>query len=134
MTTDIWTWPESTIIRVIDGDTVVGSMTKDIDVDCGFHVMLVQSIATAQKLRLNRINASPAKTDVGKAATNYLGSLVMGIGNTVILETLKITGAYKFGDEWMVEITLADGTNVSDLMVSNGHAVYWDGEGPRPGG
>jgi len=128
-----WEWPNSNVIRVIDGDSIVAHMEKDVIIDCGFHVMLTQKVEVTQKLRLNRINASPAKTVEGIAATLYLTQLVLSV-DTVLLETLKIVGAYKYGDEWMVEVTMPDGSNVSDLMVTNGHAVYWNGEGPRPGG
>jgi len=34
----------------------------------------------------------------------------------------------------MAEITLPSGENLSDLLVSKGYAVYWNGQGPRPGG
>lgn len=125
-----WLWPGSTVLRVIDGDSIVGHVEKTVTIDCGFHVMLTQKIEADQKMRLNRINAVKGTTTDGLLATAYLTTLVMGVG----LVTLETTKAYKYGDEWMVEITLADGTNVSDKMVSTGHAFYWNGVGPRPGG
>lgn len=128
-----WEWPNSNVLRVIDGDSIVGHMQKDVVVDCGFHVMLTQKVEAIQKLRLNRINAAPAKSPAGTEATLYLTTLLLGT-NGLLLETLKVVAPYKFGDEWMVEITLPDGTNASDLMVTNNHAVYWNGSGPRPGG
>lgn len=122
MTNAPWVWPNSSITRVIDGDSLVARMTKDI----GFHGI----VTFDQRLRLNRINASPIKTPEGLAATQYLTTTLQAVG-LVTLETVK---PYKYGDEWMVEITLPDKSNMSDLMVTNGHALYWNGEGPRPGG
>jgi endonuclease YncB( thermonuclease family) len=42
-------------------------------------------------------------------------------------------GPADYGGEYMVEVELADGRMVSDVMVEAGHARYWDGTGPRPG-
>ena len=89
----------------------------------GFH----GTASFEQRMRLNRVNAKPAKTAEGKAATAGLETLVMA--GPVLIETV---GPYKYGDEWMAEITLPDGRNVSDTMVANGFAVFWDGTGPRP--
>lgn len=109
------------VTRIVDGDSLHARMTKDI----GFH----GSVTFIQKLRLNRINALPAKTVSGVTATAFLTELVKPNMSLVHLDTLK---PYKYGDEWMVEITLQDGRNVSDEMVTNRMAVYWDGTGPRP--
>jgi endonuclease YncB( thermonuclease family) len=115
-----WPWPGSVITRVIDGDSVVARLTKDI----GFH----GEVIFEQKLRLNRINAAPGSTDLGKAATAFVTNR---IGLPVDIVT---PGAYKYRDEWMAEFTLAGGVNLSDALVAAGLAQYWNGEGPRPGG
>jgi endonuclease YncB( thermonuclease family) len=116
-----WEWPNSTIIRVIDGDTVIARLQRDI----GFHGLL----AFEQHLRLNRINTPPAKTPAGAAATAALDALVYG--QSVHITTVK---PYKYGDEWVAEIVLEDGRNVSDELVAAGVALRWDGTGQRPGG
>jgi len=116
-----WLWPASTVTRIIGGDSLVARGTRDI----GVHGVLTFDV----KLRLNRINASPAKTPEGAAATTALTLLVTGV--TLLIETV---GPYKYGDEWVAEITLPDGRNVSDVLVAEGVAVHWDGHGPRPGG
>jgi len=122
-----WLWPNSTITRIIDGDSFTARVSRDL----GFHGTAVFEV----RLRLNRVNAPPAKTIPGTRATDYFAALVRngaGIPSVpVLIETVK---AYKFGDEWMAEVTLPDGRNVSDVMVADGMAVYWDGTGPRPGG
>ena len=115
-----WIYPNSSIVRIIDGDSIVGEMSVDI----GFHGKTVFQ----QKLRLNRINAPAVNTRAGQDARMALANM-LSMDPTVKFETIK---PYKYGDEWMVEITLDDGENVSDAMVQGGHAVYWDGTGPRP--
>jgi endonuclease YncB( thermonuclease family) len=113
-----WDWPGSTIVRVIDGDSLVAEVHRDL----GFN-----GVATfRQKLRLNRINAKPAKTPEGKQATAAVIGLVTDPVHIVTV------GPYKFGDEWMAEVTLPDGRNLSDVLVGLRLAVPWDGTGPRP--
>jgi endonuclease YncB( thermonuclease family) len=121
-----WSWPNSTITRVIDGDSFTARVTRDL----GFHGTATFDV----KLRLNRVNTPPVKTAAGASAASLfteLVRLVAGVSTLVLIETVK---PYKYGDEWMAEVTLPDGSNVSDLMVVQGAAVYWDGTGPRPGG
>lgn len=116
-----WDWPDSTVVRVIDGDSLVAEVHRDL----GFN----GTATFRQKLRLNRINAKPGKTPEGKTATAAVTTMTAG---TVHITTLK---AYKYGSEtgeWMAEITLADGSNLSDALVALGLAVHWDGTGPRP--
>jgi endonuclease YncB( thermonuclease family) len=120
-----WEWPGSVIARVIDGDTVDAMLTRDL----GF-----QATATFPvRLRLNRINAEPGKTDKGALARGRV--LALTAGARLAITTGK---GYKYGapdgktGEWMAEVTLLDGRNLSDLLVAEGLAVYWDGTGPRP--
>ena len=119
MSTEHWLWPDSTVTRVIDGDSIVAQLTKDI----GFH----GSTTFRQKLRIARINALPKSSTSGRSATAFLIELVTNV--SVFIET---TGPYKYRDEWMAEITLPDGRNVADALVEAKLAVYWDGTGPRP--
>jgi endonuclease YncB( thermonuclease family) len=122
MTNVPWLWPDSIVTRVIDGDSFTARVTRDL----GFHGTATFDI----KLRLNRINAPPVKTTEGTLASNA-AALLMLTTSPVLIETVK---PYKYGDEWMAEVTLSSGVNVSDEMVRTEHAVYWDGTGPRPGG
>lgn len=121
MPNTIWTWPNSMVNHIIDGDSFVAMVTRDI----GFH----GTVSYLQKLRLNRINTPPAKTDLGIAATAETTKLLTG--GPVYIETVS---PYKYRDEWMAEVTLPDGRNLSDVLVAGGFAFYWDGTGPRPGG
>lgn len=122
----VWTWPGAHVTRVVDGDSFVARLFRDI----GFH----GEVQFEQRLRLNRINTPPLKTVAGASAAEFFRALVRAsdvASPPLLIETVK---PYKYGDEWMAEVTLPDGRNVSDLMVSAGGAVYWDGSGPRPGG
>jgi endonuclease YncB( thermonuclease family) len=114
-----WDWPNSSVVRVIDGDSLVAVVTRDL----GFNGKATFS----QHLRLNRINAAPISTDHGKAARDAVVAWTSGYVH------ITTVGPYKYGDEWMAEIVLADGRNLSDALVAGGLAVYWDGSGPRPG-
>jgi endonuclease YncB( thermonuclease family) len=116
-----WTWEECLIDGITDGDTLDLRLTRDI----GFHGF----VAFIQRVRLNRIDAYKSTTETGRLGREYLFQLTSRVYLQVV--TLK---PYKYGDEWMAEITLPDGRNVSDLMVDRGLAVYWDGKGPRPAG
>jgi len=88
-----WQWPDSTILRVVDGDTFVAQVHRDL----GFHGTATFEV----KLRLNRINTPPAHTPDGKKAADGL-TVLLG-GGSVGIETV---GPYKYGDEWMAEVTL----------------------------
>ncbi|MEJ7783160.1 MAG: hypothetical protein WKF96_00055 [Solirubrobacteraceae bacterium] len=125
----IWAWPDSTVIRVVDGDTFTALLTHVGEpVDLGFHATSTTRTTFVQRLRLNRINAMPKGSVLGKAATAFAEEwLERGpfLATTV--------GAYKYGDEWMVEAD-RDGENLSDLLIAGGFAVYWNGKGARPGG
>lgn len=37
-------------------------------------------------------------------------------------------------DAWMTEVVNATGQNVSDQLLAEGHALPYNGTGPRPGG
>lgn len=120
-----WAWPGTTIPRVVDGDTIDAVVTRDM----GFG----GSAFFRVRLRLNRINAPKASSLAGHDAT----ARVVDLTTEQVLHVVT-TAAYKYGGpddasgEWMAEVTLPDGRNLSDLLVAEGHAVYWDGEGPRP--
>lgn len=119
-----WSWPNSTINNFVDGDTVDAIVTRDL----GFG----GSASFPIRLRLNRIDAPSLSSVPGIASRDALIALIGSAA--VLIDTYR---TYKYGGgkvpEWMAEITLVDGRNVSDVMVAQGHAVFWDGQGPRPG-
>lgn len=126
-----WLWLDSVVTEVIDGDTIMAKVTRTETlgpIDIGFHgeANVELSVPFEQKLRLNRTNAPKLTTKKGQAAAEAVRRLTEG---RVTIQTIK---PYKYGDEFMAEVTLADGRNLSDVLVSDGFAVYWDGNGPRP--
>lgn len=99
----------SRLDRVIDGDTFAGV------VDLGFDLSLVV------KCRMARINAPELPTPEGLAAKAYLEHVVAQAGADAF--DLEVRGRDKYG-RWLAELVIrSNGTNVSDLMVKNGHAV-----------
>jgi len=116
-----WKWPASIITRVIDGDSFTARVTRDL----GFH----GTATFDQRMRLNRINCPPVRTQGGKEAAAFTAAHTLGV-----VVDLTTVGPYKYRDEWMAEVVLPDGSNLSDALVAAGLAVYWDGTGVRPGG
>lgn len=114
-----WVWPASVVTRVVDADTFTARLTRDL----GFN----GTVVFQQRLRLNRINA-PAKSSMAGKAAMDAAALLLNSGAV----TITTVGPYKYGDEWMAEVEIVGGKNVSDVLVDMGHAVYWDGRGPRP--
>lgn len=122
-----WTWPSSRIVRVVDGDTVDALLVRDV----GFG----GSLSFITRLRLNRINAAPAHTPAGQSATLLVQTWILrGLVTIVTEKPYKFGGPDTSPGEWMAEVTDSNGANLSDALATAGLAVYWDGNGPRPGG
>jgi endonuclease YncB( thermonuclease family) len=113
-----WDWPASTVTRVIDGDTFVARLSRDL----GFNGVAVFE----QRLRVAGVNAPKLATPAGKASHAAAIELLRGP------VSIATTGAYKYGDEWMAEVTLSDGRDFAETLIATGHAVRWDGTGARP--
>ena len=105
-----WSWPADkvTVVSIHDGDTF------HLAVDLGFNVTY------DYRFRLARCNAPELPTSAGIAAQVALSKL-MPVGTHVALVSSKPDD---YG-RWIADLTLADGTNVSDWMLANGHAVPW---------
>jgi micrococcal nuclease len=95
------------LVRVVDADTLV------LDLDLGFYQWRLN-----RSYRLARINAPELATPEGVLAK---AALVDRLSDTdhYLVATQK---ADSF-DRWIVEL-YADGANLSDWLVANGHAVY----------
>ncbi|MGZ4617198.1 MAG: hypothetical protein ACXV3F_00410 [Frankiaceae bacterium] len=131
-----WHWPDATIPLVVDGDTLDAKVRKTVTLDAGFGMTTEATTSAQVRLRLARINASPKSTPAGAASKAWLGGLLLAAPwvDLVTLDAYAYGGPQYSPGEWMAEVTLPDGRNVSDLAVSLGFAVYWNGQGPRPGG
>lgn len=94
------------LVRCVDADTLV------MDLDLGFSQWRV-----GQSYRLLRIDAPEMSTQEGKAARTAV--VLFLSGKALAVQTHK---ADSFG-RFLVEVC-ANGENVSDWLVRNGHAVY----------
>lgn len=106
----------ASVVRVIDGDTVV------VDCDLGMHVWVHN-----EHLRLARINAPEkrgATYRAGVEAQMFLSQL-LPVGLVVYLRTIK-DKQEKYG-RYLAEIWLQSNdlwVNVNSKMVEAGHAIY----------
>jgi len=105
------------IRRWVDGDTV------EMDVDLGLHVW-----KHTEDMRLIGINA-PDKNPAKKAATAYVNQMAPA-GAKVTIQTYLDDDEDRYG-RLLVDIDLADGTNLNDAIVDAGHGQVYDG-GARP--
>lgn len=121
-------WLDSPLLRVVDADTLEFHLSMTVDV--GFGRRLTSD--GPQRVRLARIDTWPAKSPRGAAGTERVRELLTG--QLVTVETLK---PYKYGGsqaaaEYMAEVTLPDGRNLTDLLVKEGHGLPYDGRTARP--
>jgi endonuclease YncB( thermonuclease family) len=125
----VWQWPQSRIRNVVDGDTVDSTLIRLVDI--GFNI--TNTVTLPMRLRLARINAARSSSAKGKRAKELVIARTADVD--LHITTMK---SYKYGgpedkmSEYMAEVTLPDGANLSDLLVAQGLATYWDGSGPRP--
>ncbi len=94
-------------IRAVDADTVV------LDLDLGFYQWRL-----ARSYRLARINAPELNTAEGVFSRDALVIKLRDFTNYMVA-----TQRADSFDRWIVEL-YADGSNISDWLVLNGHAVY----------
>jgi endonuclease YncB( thermonuclease family) len=108
-----------------DGDTI------HVDLDLGFGVQLDSHDLDGKPVISCRVfgsNAPELSTAAGKAALAY-GQTLLKSGDHV---TVVSHGYDKYGGRFDGAITLADGSDFAAQMIAAGHAVFWDGTGPKP--
>lgn len=121
---------EGTVVRVIDGDTVILSLKKEfsLDIDFGFHIkdtvhLHKEAIITFRLLGINTpeiVGASKADGLKAKAELERLLSL----------GTIKVISekADKYG-RWLATLIVTDSTgietNVNETLVKTGFAVIY---------
>lgn len=130
---------KATVANVHDGDTIDVSVVlvpgrtkrKATDIDCGFNVHEVSGVGVVlerQSVRLLGCNAPELATLAGKDALAFLETVVH-VGDAV---TLVSHGWDKFGGRIDGQVTLADGRDLTQVMIAAGHALPWDGRGAKP--
>lgn len=124
---------DAVVLSVTDGDTVKLSVrlrrSQAHDRDLGFHVMFEDGyVVCHESMRLLGINAPEKNTEAGKEALAYLRRK-LPVDKVVRIKTER-DRTEKYG-RFLVTIFEGDKT-INDKLVAAGHAVYWDGHGPRP--
>lgn len=100
-----------------DGDTL------RIDLDLGFGVWKLR-----EKFRLIGLQAPELGTPGGREARDWLRDL-LPVGTPIIVKTIK-DEQEKYG-RYLAAI-FKGSIDVNDALIDAGHAVPWDGTGPRP--
>lgn len=107
----------ATVIRVIDGDTVV------LDVDLGFGIWLRD-----QSFRLTGCNAIERSRPGGKETKAYVAGLLPA-GTAVLLRSIKDD---KYGGRYDARIAFGAIPDLADFLIERGWAAPWDGTGKAP--
>ena len=111
---------KASLVKVVDGDTI------DVDLDLGFGVWLKK-----QRVRLYGINTPESRTrDLeekkrGLAAKDRVIELIENCEELSIKTILNKKARGKYGR--ILADILADGINVNQTLVSEGHAVEYFG-------
>lgn len=108
------------VVRVVDADTL------EVDTDLGHGVWVRHSKKTPNRLRLVRIDAWETRGEEKEAGIKAKERVIelMGIhGFEVLIHTISKDS---FG-RWLADVWLADGTNLSDLLLAEGHASLYEG-------
>ena len=111
---------KASLVRVVDGDTI------DVDLDLGFGVWLKK-----QRVRLYGINTPESRTrDLeekkrGLAAKDRVIELIENCEELSIKTILNKKARGKYGR--ILADIMADGINVNQTLVSEGHAVEYFG-------
>lgn len=106
------------LIRVIDGDTMV------FDIDLGFRILQTHSI------RLEGLNCPEIHTPEGRDATAYADNWFTTNGPSVVLFTQQ-NPFDKYG-RYLAKVVSPTGSCLNTDLLATGHAVVWDGKGPKP--
>lgn len=101
-----------------DGDTLT------LNVDLGFRVHIITPV------RLAGINAAEHGTPAGDAATEFVAAAIQSAGRITVVSAKPGKYGDKYG-RWLATVWVGDRSLNADL-VATGHAVVWDGRGPKP--
>lgn len=110
------TYPDSTVLEVVDGDTV--RCFLDLGADIWWRVLC----------RLHGIAAREKTDPGGPEAKAHLAELIPA-GSVVHVQSLSWD---KYAGRIQAALFRADGLDVGARMVADGYAALWDGRGPQP--
>lgn len=124
MSTNPYEYDNCSLVRVVDGDTVILKLRKEYKIDFGFGIIDTLVKETSQSFRLIRINAPELKGETkaaAEAARMELTSLLLkGRIRVVSIKPDKYSGRY----DAEIYVTENDKEfNVNDRMVELGQAV-----------
>lgn len=109
------------VLRILDGDTI------EVSLDLGFNLRqrMLLRLAGINTQELNDKSESKRATafEAKKFVDSHIG------GDSVITETVKPKD--KFG-RWLANVYLDDGRCLNQLLLDNGLAQPWDGQGEKP--
>lgn len=111
-------YQDATCVAVHDGDTV----TLNIEYPYAPHEWVTKQTA----VRLLGIQAAELPSDKGNAARDFLATQIINRRVSV-----QCDGNDKYGGR-IDGVIYMNGQNINELMISEGHAVRWDGKGPKP--
>jgi endonuclease YncB( thermonuclease family) len=105
------------VTKVHDGDTIT------LRIKYGFNTL------GEWECRLYGDNSREIGTPEGKADLAYMVNNLLKIGDSV---TTVSHSWDKFGGRYDGDIFLSDGRSLVAEMIAAGHALPWDGKGPKP--
>lgn len=111
MTDPIWHYPRAVALENYDGDTV------KLEIDVGLSTFRVV------KVRLARVNTPELHHEGGQAAKRRTGELLAAapLQVTTIKDKTEKYGRY------LAEIINADGVNIADQLIEEGHGWPYSG-------
>lgn len=120
-----WTVP-GFVLNVVDGDTI------RVRADLGWNVQYDTLV------RIDKINAPEVSTPAGKESRAYLAAL-LPVGAPITVVSKKLLGSREKYGRVLADVTFTPPVaqrdvagDVATAMLASGHAVQWDGKGPRP--
>jgi endonuclease YncB( thermonuclease family) len=121
----VWTVP-AVVLDIHDGDSI------RCRCDLGWHVQIDTMI------RIDGINAAELSTPAGKAARQYLLS-ILPAGSQVTIVSKKLLGAFEKYGRVLADVTFTPPVDaravtgdVATAMLAANQAVAWDGTGTKP--
>ncbi|MBA3875611.1 MAG: nuclease [Anaerolinea sp.] len=106
------------VLRVLDGDTIYARVDLGLDVQ------------TTLTLRLAGIDAPELPTVEGVAAKAHLAGLIGLPENSQVMIRTQKDKRERYG-RYLATLIRADGLDINAQMITDGHAVAYDGHGPR---